>query len=145
MIIDTTYLLPLARIGIRTDLLKAVVEKKLNIDLELSDLKINLISIFELQAKAAKLRISPKYVSEAINVILGVFDTIPFYRVDIINYAYSVYRKYINDYIDCIILATAIALQEPLITEDERILSIRNTIKEQYNIEIYSFDDLIKI
>ena len=144
MIIDTTYLLPLARIDIRTDLLRAIVEKRTNIDLELNDLKISLISIFELQAKATKLGISPENISEAINVILNVFDTIPFYRADIIDTAYSLYRNYLNDYIDCIILATAIVLKESLITEDKRILSIKKRVNERYNIEIYSYDDLIK-
>ncbi len=144
MIIDTTYLLPLARIDIRTDLLRAIVEKRTNIDLELNDLKISLISIFELQAKATKLGISPENISEAINVILNVFDTIPFYRADIIDTAYSLYRNYLNDYIDCIILATAIVLKESLITEDKRILSIKKRVKERYDIEIYSYDDLIK-
>ncbi|MCD6196299.1 MAG: PIN domain-containing protein [Staphylothermus sp.] len=144
MIIDTTYLLPLARIGIRTDLLRAIVEKRTNIDLELTDLKISLISVFELQAKATKLGISPENISEAINVVLNVFDTIPFYRPDIINTAYSLYRNYLNDYIDCIILATAIVLKEPLITEDKRILSKKKRVKEHYDIEIYSYDDLIK-
>jgi len=143
MIIDTTYLLPLARIDIRTDLLRAIVEKRTNIDLELNDLKISLISIFELQAKATKLGISPENISEAINVILNVFDTIPFYRADIIDTAYSLYRNYLNDYIDCIILATAIVLKESLITEDKRILSIKKRVKERYDIEIYSYDDLI--
>ncbi len=144
MIIDTTYLLPLARIDIRTDLLRAIVEKRTIIDLELSDLKISLISIFELQAKATKLGISSENISEAINVILNVFDTISFYRADIIDTAYSLYRNYLNDYIDCIILATAIVLKESLITEDKRILSIKKRVKERYDIEIYSYDDLIK-
>lgn len=59
MIIDTTYLLPLARIGVETDLLRAVVEGRVRRDVSLRNLKVNLISLFELQAKAAKLGVPP--------------------------------------------------------------------------------------
>ena len=55
MIIDTTYLLPLARIGVEADLLLAIAEKKTR--LNMGDLHVSLISLFELQAEAAKLRI----------------------------------------------------------------------------------------
>ena len=144
MIIDTTYLLPLVRIDVKTDLLKALVEGRLKVELDLGDLRVNLISIFELQAKASKLRIPPRYVSEAINTIFKVFDIIPYYREDIIEIAYELLQKYINDYIDCIILATAITQKEQLVTEDRKLLSIKDMIKEQYNIEILSYSDLVK-
>lgn len=56
MIIGTTYLLPLARIEVETDLLLALAERNIPADqLRLEDIQINSISIFELQAKAAKL------------------------------------------------------------------------------------------
>ncbi len=142
MIIDTTYLLPLARIRVPTDLLKALIEEKLNIEVELEELGISLISIFELQAKASKLGVPPKYVSIAIDTVFKVFNIVPYYRDDIVKTAHEL-REYINDYIDCIILATAITRQEPLITEDELILSIRDEIEERYNTKILSYRDLV--
>jgi hypothetical protein len=54
MIIDTTYLLPLIGIAIDTDLLKAIVEKRTRMSIGLDELRINSISLFELQAVGAK-------------------------------------------------------------------------------------------
>jgi hypothetical protein len=54
LILDTAYILPLAKIGVDTDVLLAIAERKT--DLVISEMGISLISIFELQAKAAKLR-----------------------------------------------------------------------------------------
>ena len=53
MIIDTTYLLPLARTRINNDLLRAMADGK--IELRFEDIIVNSVSIFELQAKDAKL------------------------------------------------------------------------------------------
>ncbi len=142
MIIDTIYLLPLARIHVRTDLLRAIAEEKTKLKLDFSDLRINLISIFELQAKAAKLGIPPKHVSRAINAIFRVFEIIPYYKEEIIEIAHKL-RKQINDYIDCIIVATAITQQEPLVTEDKMIIRMRDKIEKEYNINIYTYNDLI--
>ncbi len=143
MIIDTTYLLPLARINVKTDFLRALVENGLRIKLDLSNLKINLISIFELQAKSAKLGVPPFHVYKAINTIFRAFRVIPFYKKEIIQVADEL-RRNISDYIDCIIVATAIVEHEPLVTEDKLILGIKDIIRGKYGIDIYSFDDLIK-
>ncbi len=142
MIIDTTYLLPLARIRIKTDLLKAIAENKLKEKIDFSDLKISLISIFELQAKASKLNIPPKYVAKAINVVFKIFNVIPFYREDIIDKAHE-FHNLLGDYIDSIILATAIVLREDLVTEDRLINSLKNRIEESYKIRVLSYNDLI--
>lgn len=129
MIIDTTYLLPLARIRVKTDLLRALIEGRIRMKLDLSDLKINLISVFELQAKASKLGIPLEYISEAINTIFKVFDVTPYYKENIIKISHKLHKQ-INDYIDCIIIATAIAQQEPLVTEDKIIIEMKDTIKK---------------
>ncbi len=142
MIIDTTYLLPLARIHVKTDLLRAIAERRLKAKIDFSDIKISLISIFELQAKASKLNIPPKHVSKAVNIILRAFDVVPFYRDDIIEKAHEL-REIINDYIDRVILATAIAIGEDLVTEDTLIKSVKNMIEKQYNIKIMSYKDLV--
>ena len=63
MILDTTYLLPLAGIGVDVDLLRSIVEGR--VPLDLGDVKVSLISLFELQAKAAKLDIPVERVVKA--------------------------------------------------------------------------------
>ncbi len=143
MIIDTTYLLPLARIGVETDLLRAVVEGKVGREVSLQDLKVSLISIFELQAKAAKLGIPPRDVAEAVNVILRSFQVIPFYKAEVIEAVHKL-RRVLTDYIDCVIVATAIALRENLVTEDQDILAHREELEEKYGIRIFNYQSLLQ-
>jgi len=142
MIIDTTYILPLARIEIDTDLLKAILEDKTKNNITLDELKISLISIFELQAKASKINIPAKDIVKAINIILKSFRIIPFYQKDIVEEAYKL-RKILHDYIDCIILATAITHKEDLITEDSLIHGIKEKIERKYGIKIIRYSDLV--
>ncbi|MGB9729583.1 MAG: PIN domain-containing protein [Thermoprotei archaeon] len=141
MIIDTTYLLPLARIKIETDLLRLIAEDKIR--LKFSEIIVNLISIFELQAKATKLTIPPQHIIKATEVILRTFKIKPFHDPKIIEVSYEL-RKIIPDYIDCIITATAVTTNENLITEDTLILTKKHILEKEYNIKILSYDDIIK-
>jgi len=143
LIIDTTYLLPLAKIGVKTDLLKAVIEGRIRGEVSLQNLKVSLISLFELQAKAAKLGVPPRNVTKAINVILRSFQVIPFYRAEIVETAYKL-RKVLTDYIDCVIVATAITLREDLISEDQDILSHKEELEEKYGIRIHNYQNLLQ-
>jgi len=138
MILDTIYLLPLARIGVKTDFLRAVADGKVNVDL--SDLKVSLISIFEMQAKAFSLNIPPGYVTEATDIIMRSFDVVPFYEESIVRRAYEL--RGLRDYIDRIIVSTAIERKEVLMTEDSSILSVREELKRKYGIDIVSYRDL---
>ena len=131
MIIDTTYLLPLARIDIDTDLLEAMVKDKVNIKME--EIAVSLISLFELQAKAAKLGVAPSIVSEALEAVKKAFRVIPFYAEKVVEVSFSLRRK-IPDYIDCVILATAIVLGEDLATEDSLIHSKKGFIEKEYRV-----------
>ncbi len=140
MIIDTTYLLPLAGIEVDTDLLRASIENRINLDIH--EMKISLISLFEIQAKASKLDIPPQRVADAVDAILRNFDVIPFYRGDIIQYAHEL-KALISDYIDRIIIATAIALNEDLITEDKLIITHRDYLKRKYGLNILTYKDLL--
>lgn len=140
MIIDTTYLLPLSRIDIDTDLLKAIDEGKVNLDLY--SIKINMISIFELQAKAAKTKIPTNFTAEAIDAINTIFKVEPFYNPEIMKISYSL-LEYLKDYIDCIIVATAVVSGEDLITEDSRINYNKKFIKDKYKIDITNYKELI--
>ncbi len=117
MIIDTTYLSPLSRISIDTDLLRAIVENKVGSDVALEDLAVSSISIFELQAKAAKLKINPEYVSKAVSSIHDSFRIEPYDHPAVVKSSFEL-KSIFSDYIDCIIVATAISLKEELVTED---------------------------
>ncbi|HEW94047.1 hypothetical protein DRN84_01650 [Candidatus Geothermarchaeota archaeon] len=141
MIIDTMYLFPLIGVDIKDDLLKAIYENRVKIKLSINDIKINLISLFELQAKASKLNIPPKYVTRGLRVILKRFDVIPFYRDDIIEVAHEV-NKILRDYIDSIIISTGISLKENLITQDSIIIRNREILAEKYGVKIYRYEDI---
>ncbi len=140
MIIDTTYILPLAGIEVDTDLLRAIVEGKARVGL--SELKINLISLFELQAKASKLGVPPTRVVDAVNAVLDYFHVIPFYHQAIVEYAHRL-RVLLRDYIDRVIVATAIALDENLVTEDKDILVLKQKLRKEYGVEVLAYRDLV--
>ena len=140
MILDTTYLLPLARIQIDTDLLRASAERKANLKLE--EITVNMISIFELQAKAAKLMVPAEFVVEAVKAINMAFKVEPFSRPEIVEIAYEL-TKMMPDYIDCVIVGTAAVLKDNLVTEDSRILSKREYLKEKYGVNICSYKELV--
>ncbi|MBS7655460.1 PIN domain-containing protein [Candidatus Bathyarchaeota archaeon] len=141
MILDTIYLLPLARIAIDLDLLDAIAKGKTSLKLE--DITVSLISIFELQAKAAKLMVPAEFVVKATNAIFNAFKVEPFYKPEIIKVSYEL-KKLIPDYIDCVIVATAIMLKENLITEDSLILANAEAIKKEYGVNVLSFKDVVK-
>ena len=141
MILDTTYLLPLARISIDTDLLGAIAKGQANLELE--DITVSLISIFELQAKAAKLMIPAEFTVKAVEAAFTAFRVEPFYEPKIIETSYEM-RKIIPDYVDCVIVATAAVMKEDLVTEDSIILKNTEIIQKKHGIKVLSFKDLAR-
>lgn len=141
MILDTTYLLPLARIDVDADLLRAVADGK--VDLRLDDVAVNDISIFELQAKAAKLMVPTKFVIEAVKAVLTAFRVESFHEPKIVEVAFRL-RKLMQDYVDCVMVATAVVLKEDLATEDSRILAKRESIKKEYGIRVFNYKELTR-
>lgn len=139
MILDTTYFLPLAQIAVDTDLLAAVAKKKT--DLKFEDISLSLISLFELQAKAAKVQVPAKSTIRAIDAILSAFRIVPFYETGVIEAAQRL-RKGISDYVDCVILATGIASGEFVVTEDSIVLEKKRKLLKDYNLRVLSFSDL---
>jgi hypothetical protein len=119
LIIDTTYLLPLIGVSIDKDLLKAIVERRTRIDIDIDDL----------QAKAVNLNISSQNLAKAIEIINSSIRVIPFYNREVIEYSYEVY-KLLRVHIDSIIVATAISLREDLATEERVILSIKKILRK---------------
>ncbi len=138
MILDTTYMLPLAQIAVDTDLLAAIGKGKVGLRLE--DVAVSLISVFELQAKAAKLNVPSKSVTRAVDAILSAFPTVPFYEPAVVEIAYKL-KKTISDYVDCIIIATAISRKEDLVTEDSLVTHHKGALSGAYGLHVLSFKD----
>ncbi len=141
MILDTTYILPLARIGIDTDVLLAIAEKRTS--LKLDEISVSLISIFELQAKAAKLRVPAEAVSRSIKTILDNFEVYSFSDPKVVELSFEL-RAQINDYVDCVIVATAAARQESLMSEDSRIWRVRKPLREKYGLNVSRYRDVLR-
>jgi predicted nucleic acid-binding protein len=141
MIIDTTYLLPLAKVGVDADLLLAIAEKKVN--LRFDEIGVSLISLFELQAKAAKLRIPTEAVNNSTKAILETFTIIPFSDSVVVDLSFRL-RQRMKDYIDCVIIGTAAARREDLVSEDSKIWRARKSLREDYGINVRRYKDLVK-
>jgi PIN domain nuclease of toxin-antitoxin system len=133
-------MLPLAQIAVDTDLLVAIAKRRTDVKLE--DLSVSLISIFELQAKGAKLNIPAKAVVRAVDAMISGFQVVPFYEPLIIEISQKV-RATISDYIDCILIATAISSKQDLITEDSLILEKKTKLFKEYKLRVLSFGDLV--
>ncbi|MHB1493413.1 MAG: PIN domain-containing protein [Thermoplasmataceae archaeon] len=133
MIIDTTYLLPLVGISVDKDLFSML--EKGNLSFNLDDTSVSEISLFEIQAKCAKLSIAHTFVSDAISEIKSNFEIVPFNEKMVIELSFKL-RKKLPDYIDCVILATAISRNKDLLTEDNKILSLKEYAAKEYGISI---------
>ncbi|MDE1824021.1 MAG: PIN domain-containing protein [Candidatus Micrarchaeota archaeon] len=140
MIIDTTYLLRLSGIEINTDLLRAIDDGKTTLSFD--ELGVSQISLFEIQAKVAKLRLPTSLAIDAIKAIRSSFRVEPFYNPEIIEVAYTLSQQF-KDYIDCVIVATAVVLKEDLITEDTKINNSKRMIKERYKINILNYKEMV--
>ena len=139
MILDTTYFLPLAQIAVDADLLAAVAKRKT--ELKIEDISLSLISILELQAKSAKLKIPAKSTIRAVDAILSAFRVVPFYEAGVVETAQKI-RRTISDYVDCIILATAVATKQDLVTEDSIVSEKKRKLLKEFNLKVLNFNDL---
>ena len=143
-LLDTTYLLP--TIGI------AIKEIPKNTLLELCskghEIAISEVTIFELSAKGAKYAqnnaLSPERVALGIRSILydDSIKKISTYDTSILLTAFSL-RSLMGDFIDCLILSTALHHCDALITEDqvisglkknEKYLKLKSTINPEFKI-----------
>jgi len=88
------------------------------------------ITIFELSAKGAKYikedMLSPERVTRGINAIIYNDDveTIKMHDTTILQTAFKL-RNMLNDFIDCLILSSAINNSEAIITEDNEIQNLK--------------------
>ena len=76
-------------------------------------------------------------------MIFKSFKIIPFYEEDIVKKAHEV-NKLLDNYIDSIIVATAITLNEELITEDTIINKLREVLYKKYGLRVKRYKDLVK-
>jgi PIN domain nuclease of toxin-antitoxin system len=125
LLLDTTYFLP--AIGsikeMQKDALLMLIAKK-------HQIVMSQITIFELSAKGAKYikegQLSPERVTRGISAIIynDTVETIPMHDTTILQTAFKL-RNMLNDFIDCLILSTAMNNSEAIITEDNEIQSLK--------------------
>ena len=127
LLLDTTYLLPAIGISVKdlpNDTSIKLIQKGYQISM--SD-----ISIFELSAKGAKHvaagSLSAERVTRGIRAIIydETIKTIPMHESTILLTAFKL-RKILSDFIDCLILSSAINQCDALITEDNDIQNLEN-------------------
>ncbi len=98
------------------------------------EIAISEISIFEVSAKGAKFvlnkELPPERVAIGIRTILynDAIEKISTYDAEIILTAFTI-RSFIVDFIDCLILSTAINNCDALITEDKEIQNLKKNKK----------------
>lgn len=126
LLLDTTYLLPAIGIsvkGLPRDAPIELIDKGHKIFI--SD-----ISIFELSAKGAKHitagTLSSERVTKGIRAIVydETIETIPMHESTLLLTAFKL-RGMLNDFIDCIILSSAINRCDALITEDNDMQKLK--------------------
>ncbi|MBS7612210.1 PIN domain-containing protein [Candidatus Bathyarchaeota archaeon] len=126
LLLDTTYFLP--AIGIAVKNLPANAPIKLM--QKGHQIFISKITLFELSAKGAKYaalgKIAPERITRGIRAIAyaETINTIEIHESTILNTAFQI-RKTLNDFIDCLILSSAINQCDTLITEDTDIQNIK--------------------
>ncbi|MEM3622001.1 MAG: PIN domain-containing protein [Candidatus Methanomethyliaceae archaeon] len=150
-LLDTTYFLPAIGIGIKnlpTDIPIRLMKKG-------HQISISSITIFELSAKGAKYVASGRIPSE--KVMRGIralvynenIDIVESHDSSILHIAFKI-RKSLCDFIDCLILSSAINHCDLLLTEDADLHNIRAgkeyheiTTAKNPDFKIFSAKDLI--
>lgn len=122
LLVDTTYLLPAIGVSVRgvsRTCIRDVKRKGYTIS-------ISTITLFELAAKGAKFvasrRLDTSRVMSGLRAILHdpTIEQVSFCENDVVSRALTV-REEISDFIDCLILSSAAARADALVTEDEEL------------------------
>ncbi len=122
ILLDSSYLFPLIGISVKNIDRKALLKLLEDYD----RLFVSEISLFELSAKGAKLvnqeKLTPDDVTQGIQSIYqdSRFIKFPYHSTQIQHTAF-ILRKTFSDYIDCLIMSTAIIEADILLTEDKII------------------------
>lgn len=126
LLLDTTYLLPAIGISIK-DLPKDTLVRLMQKGHQIS---ISNISIFELSAKGAKHvaagTLSTERVTRGIRAI--VYDeritVIPMHDSSVLLMAFKL-RRLLSDFIDCLILSSAVNRCDAILTEDNEVQDLK--------------------
>jgi len=127
LLLDTTYFLPVIGISVKNiqeDTVIELIKRKYQI-------LMSEITFFELSAKGGKYvitgNLTPERISRGIRALLydDRIEKISIYDTSILLTAFEL-RKLLNDFIDCLILSSAINWAEVLITENRDIIEISN-------------------
>ncbi len=126
LLLDTTYFLPVIGISIKG------IPRDAPVRLMQAGNKVSLsnISLFELSAKGAKLILAGKLTEERVATGIRALlheesvETIESYETTILLTAFRL-RSSLDDFIDCLILSSALNNAEVLVTEDTRIQGLR--------------------
>lgn len=131
LLLDTTYFLPAIGIAIE-EISEDAIIKLIKMEHQIF---LNTITIFELSAKGAKYIVSGDIESD--RVARGIrsivynekIEKIPLYDTSILLTSFKL-RKILEDFIDCLILSSAINKCDILVTEDEDIRCLEE--KKEY-------------
>jgi len=126
LLLDTTYLLPAIGVSIKglpKDALIRLIQKG-------HQISISNISVFELSAKGAKHvatgTLSAERVTRGISAI--VYDeritVVPMHDSSVLLMAFKL-RRMLSDFIDCLILSSAINHCDAIVTEDKDIQELK--------------------
>ncbi len=136
ILLDTTYLLPAVGLSVENipdDLLLTLTRSSEY------EVYINTISLFEIMAKTSKYVVrnllKPIRVIRGLKAILYSDDIVKVDYVsdtDLVTLSFQI-RTYLNDYIDSLILASAIKYADILLTEDFDLL---NTSRKEWFKEL---------
>jgi PIN domain nuclease of toxin-antitoxin system len=126
LLLDTTYFLPTIGVSIKEmqkDALLMLIAKE-------HQITMSQITIFELSAKGAKYikegQLTPERVTRGIRAIVynDAIETIPIHDTNILLTSFKL-RNMLNDFINCLILSSAINHCDAIITEDNEIQSLK--------------------
>ena len=128
LLLDTTYFLPTIGVSIKEiqkDALLMLIAKE-------HQITMSQITIFELSAKGAQYikegQLTPERVTRGIRAIVynDAIETIPMHDTTILQTSFKL-RNMLNDFIDCLILSSAMNHSGAIITEDNEIQSLRKS------------------
>jgi PIN domain nuclease of toxin-antitoxin system len=126
LLLDTTYFLPAIGVSVK----ELPNDTPIKLILKGHQISISNISIFELSAKGAKHVITgalpPERVAKGIGAIIydERIETIPIDDSKLLLTAFKL-RNILTDFIDCLILSSAINRCDALITEDDDIQNLQ--------------------
>lgn len=133
ILLDSTYLLPLIGVRVRNLDPLLLLELKHHHSVLVSD-----ISLFELSAKGAKYviqgELEPEDVTQGIQSLNMDPDIvkIPYFSTQILSASFRL-RETISDYLDCLILSTAVNESDALMTEDNILLTFtEDTVNQAF-------------